>query len=244
MMFGKMENLVIPEGSVVSVACDGITLWRKSKLPIGYTELDYIEVTGSQFIDTGFVPNQDTRFVTELMMVSISGNQNIYGARQNANSADGASRNFAFRVISGKWQPCYGRNLRSTGIQADTTKWHMIDQNKNVCCIYGIDSHDEETITESTTVVDGVAVNVIDEQTFTSPHTFLIGAIRSGSTSPGTLWYTKARFRRSQLYNNGELVRDLFPCLNPDGEAGMYDTVNAVFYGNAGANEFEYVRRV
>jgi hypothetical protein len=30
-------------------------------LPEGYTQLDYIESTGTQYIDTGFKPNQDTK---------------------------------------------------------------------------------------------------------------------------------------------------------------------------------------
>lgn len=236
MNFENVKHLTDGEKSIVRLSIGNGVVWKG--LPEGYTQLNYIEVTGTQFIDTGFIPNQDSRFVCELMMRTVSGNQNIYGCRQNANSADGSSRNFAFRVISGKWQPCYGSKLRSTGIAADTTKWHRIDQNKNICRIYGIDSYDEETITESTTVVDGVAINVIDEQTFTAPHTFLIGGIRSGSSSPGTLYYTKARFRACQLYDNGTLIRDFIPCKNADGEIGMYDTLNAVFYENAGSGVF------
>ena len=236
MSFSNARHLFLDGKDAVRLEIDGGAVWKG--LPSGYKQIDYIEVTGTQFIDTEFIPNQDTRFVSELMMRTISGNQNIYGCRQNANSADGSSRNFAFRVIGGKWQPCYGTKLRSTGIAADTTKWHRIDQNKNICRIYGIDSYDEETITESTTVVDGVAINVIDEQTFTAPHTFLIGGIRSGSSSPGTLYYTKARFRACQLYDNGTLIRDFIPCKNADGEVGMYDTVNAKFYGNAGTGTF------
>lgn len=235
MSFINARHLSIGGKDAVRLEIGGGAVWKG--LPKGYKQIDYIEVTGTQFIDTEFIPNQDTRFVSELMMRTTSGNQSIYGARQNANSADAASRNFAFRVISGKWQPCYGKNLRSTGIAADTKKWHIIDQNKNICRIYGIDEYVEEDVTASTTVVDGVAINVIDEQTFTAPHTLLIGAIRSGSTAPGTLYYTKARYRGCQLYDNGVLIRDFIPCKNADGEVGMYDTVNAKFYGNAGADE-------
>lgn len=236
MSFINARHLSIGGKDAVRLEIGGGAVWKG--LPKGFKQIDCIEVTGTQFIDTEFIPNQDTRFVTELMMRTISGNQSVYGSRQNANSADGSSRNFAFRVISGKWQPCYGQYLRSTGIAADTTKWHIIDHNKNICRIYGIDSYDEETITDSTTVVDGVAINVIEEQTFTAPHTLLIGAIRSGSSSPGSLYYTKARYRGCQLYDNGVLIRDFIPCKNADGEIGMYDTVNAKFYGNAGSGTF------
>jgi hypothetical protein len=38
-------------------------------LPSGYAELDYIEKIDSQYIDTGFKPNQDTRIVIDLDIV-------------------------------------------------------------------------------------------------------------------------------------------------------------------------------
>ena len=35
-------------------------------LPDGYTQLKYIESTGTQYINTGFKPNQDARVVANL----------------------------------------------------------------------------------------------------------------------------------------------------------------------------------
>ena len=34
-----------------------------------YTELEYIQSSGTQYIDTGFKPNQDTRVVTKFDMI-------------------------------------------------------------------------------------------------------------------------------------------------------------------------------
>ena len=34
-------------------------------MPSGYTEVEYIESTGTQYIDTGFTPNQDTRMLLD-----------------------------------------------------------------------------------------------------------------------------------------------------------------------------------
>ena len=36
---------------------------RNAGLPAGYTEVEYIEASGTQFIDTGFVANQDTKII-------------------------------------------------------------------------------------------------------------------------------------------------------------------------------------
>jgi hypothetical protein len=37
-------------------------------LPDGYARLEYLESNGNQFIDTGFVPNQDTRVRAEIVL--------------------------------------------------------------------------------------------------------------------------------------------------------------------------------
>ena len=47
----------------------------------------------------------------------------------------------------------------------------------------------------------------------------------------GKIWYCK-------IYDDDVLVRNFIPCKNPSNEIGMYDTVNDVFYGNAGTDSF------
>ena len=41
-----------------------------------------------------------------------------------------------------------------------------------------------------------------------------------------------------QIYDNGTLIRDFAPCVNPQGEVGLYDKVNKRFYRNEGTGLF------
>ena len=41
-----------------------------------------------------------------------------------------------------------------------------------------------------------------------------------------------------QIYDNDILVRDFVPCINAEGEYGLYDFVNSQFYGNVGTGSF------
>lgn len=41
-----------------------------------------------------------------------------------------------------------------------------------------------------------------------------------------------------QIYDNGTLVRDFWPCYDPDGVACLYDKVEEKYYYNAGTGEF------
>ena len=41
-----------------------------------------------------------------------------------------------------------------------------------------------------------------------------------------------------KIYDNDILVRDFVPCINVEGEYGLYDFVNSQFYGNVGTGSF------
>lgn len=215
MIFDNLKSLVIPEGNVVSVACDGVTLWKKSKLPVGYTELDYIETTGSgqsneggsgQYINTEFVPNQDTRIVCEIMWM---GGMHGFGARSSV-----SNKNFSVRVISDKWQLGYGSGTQG-GTVAAKQDWQIVDINKNQLFVDGEMSAERSYVE------------------FKCTYAAAIGSIRAAA-----VYFGSARYRSCQIYDDGVLVRDFIPCKNPDGKPGMYDLVGGKFYGNAGTGEF------
>ena len=199
------KYIAINNKSVVRLAIGNDVLWKG--LPQNYTYLDYIEATGTQYIDTGFIPNQDTRVVCEFVYKGGSG---IYGAR-NAVS----SRNFSMRVIYNAWQLGYGDGVTTGVIPSDTANWHIADHNKN------------------NLYIDGELAATREYVTFTAPKSITIGAIKAGS-----MYYGKGMYRDFKVYDNDVLVRDMIPCKDPNGNIGMYDTLNAVFYGNAGTDEF------
>lgn len=200
----NVKHLAIDGKSAVRLEINGIVFWKG--LPSGYTPLDYIETTGTQYIDTGFILNQDSRIVCEFMYM---GGNGIYGARNTV-----ATRNFSLRVISGAFQMGYGDGVTTGTIPSDEN-WHVADQNKN------------------NLYIDGELAATRDYVEFTTPKAMAIGAIRAGS-----VYYGEGRYRDCQVYDNGVLVRDFMPCKDPDGNIGMYDTLNAKFYGNAGTGTF------
>lgn len=206
MNLNNTKYLEINNKSIVRLVVNNDVIWKG--LPKGYTELGYIETTGTQWIDTGFIPNQDTRIVCEFIYKGGSG---IYGARTTT-----ASNNFALRVINGSWQTCYSTVLGGSGITSDSADWHIADQNKNMFYI------------------DGVLGYTHEYSTFKAPKSIALGGINANNK----FYYGFGCYRACKIYDNGVLVRDLVPCKNADGEIGMYDTVNAVFHRNSGTDEF------
>lgn len=193
-------------------------------LPDGYTQLQYIESHGTEYIDTGFKPNQNTRLVVDVGeptsgydLPNVS--QCIFGAR-TAPNVD--AYNFFMRS-DGTGNPSlddYGTTRQNTETEFLYDR-ATIDKNKNVTSI------------NSTTYTH-------TEQTFACPYTLYIFGC---NTSDTVTFMCTVRFYSFRIYSSSEdgndlLIRNFIPVKNPDGEYGLYDLVDGKFYSNAGTGAF------
>lgn len=188
------------------------------RLPEGYTEREYIESSGTQYIDTGFKPNQDTRVVVDVYITEqhISSNC-VFGTRSAASSTAPLMLNL--------WSMNTGTAVRFDYFGGNTTsstslvgKRSLVDANKNICTI-------------GDTVLNGTY-----QQGQTKLNLFVLTCNNAGNFN--SKYNTYARLYSCQIYDNGTLIRDYVPCTNPSGEVGLYDLENEEFYGNAGSGAF------
>lgn len=197
----------------VKKAYIGCQSFEPRELPSGYTQVEYIETTGTQYINTGFTPNQNSRVILTLQLTQTS--NNFFGARSSATSN-------AFTMSTVKengvdcWRHGYNTSTINTNVAADTTNKHVVELNKN------------------TMYVDGKLISTQTEATFTCPVAASIGVIRSASN----VYSGGAKFYSCKIWDNGTLVRDYVPCTNSSGVIGMYDVVYSKFYGNSGTGVF------
>lgn len=189
-------------------------VWDKytSSLPDGYTLVEYIESSGTQYIDTGFTPNQDTRVVIDVETTQAT-TAALFGARQGNTTAT-----FCFFNISAtSVRSDYG-TVQDTLAVSSILNRVIIDKNKNVCTYGG------REITQTAS-------------TFNCECSLLL-LTNNYQGSPTGESLTSAKVYSCQIYDNGTLVRDFVPCTNESGEAGLYDCENNVFYANAGTGTF------
>lgn len=181
-----------------------------ARLPDGYTELTYIQSSGTQYIDTGFKPNQDTGIIAKFQLLSSTANQTPIYARTSMNvDAFGV-----FIDVNSKWVADYGTK-RFTGTTSAQSLINL-NFNKNVV------NFNDESYT-------------FDAQTFQSNSNLTI----FGRNTGGTVQYTaKMKLYSCEIYDNGTLIRNFIPCKNPSGTIGLYDIVNGIFYQNAGTGDF------
>ena len=184
-----------------------------------YTQLEHIESSGTQYIDTGFKPNQDTRVVCDFQMTdpSFGAWQSVFAQR----NADGASGQFTMMLRADSvnaWHTAYASQVSYPAFgSAEQTDRVTVDANKNVWTITGTNE---------------IAYN---GTSFQSAYNLYLFACNTG----GSLGYSsKMKLYSCQIYDNDTLVRNFIPAKNSSGAIGLYDKVNNQFYTNAGTGEF------
>ena len=173
-----------------------------------YTRLEYIESTGTQYIDTGFKPNNNTRVIFSGYNTSSSSGW-TFGAWDSS-----SSNQYAFSCL-GTYSFRYGStNTSLTTVPVGALE---VDFNKNRYSMNG-------------------TTGTLSSQTFSCSYTMYLFAINAaGSVSSGKF---TGRIYSCRIYNNGILVRDYIPALRSDGIAGLYDAENDAFYASSGTSNF------
>ena len=183
-----------------------------------YTELTYIQSTGTQYIDTGFKPNQDTRLVMD-----------IVGSTQLAywfgvwNTSFYYQEVYALANDRNSIYYGYGNSGGGTGSTINTQD-HSIEIDKNIIKI------DNATLITTPTYTFQLDYPI-----------FLCCQNRQGTASWGDMGGSGQQFKikKCEIYDNGTLVRQFIPVKRKsDFEICLFDTVSQSFYVNAGTGNF------
>lgn len=185
------------------------------ELPSGYTRLDYIESSGTQYINTGFIPNQDTQVVCNYQAIKTTTNAGggLFGARVSKGNLDYSF--WHYNKDAAVSQDDYNNSIIDT-IPLISNKT-VVNKNKNTTIVGGV------TYTHTYT-------------SFTCTCPLFIFAINTNGSKDSQVAYF--RIYSFKIYDNGTLIRDYYPAVNTSGTAGLYDLVNDVFYTNAGSGSF------
>lgn len=185
-------------------------------LPSGYKRREYIQSSGTQYIDTGFKPNNNTKVVIDFELTENTGkHQIIFGARSSSNSEQYVL-GFTGHRSPAVWRSDFGSNQITFSSNLTWSGNHNATKNGNICTL------DAESVTNTAS-------------TFESTVNLLICA---GNTGGNVDNYTKAKVYFCKIYDNGTLARDFIPCKNASGLVGLWDDVNNTFYSNAGSGTF------
>lgn len=181
-----------------------------SKLPTGYTELEYITSDGGQYIDTGVSPTDALIVKTILRPIkAYMSEYAIFGSEWS---------------LSGFFLMFYQNKIRfhSKGASVDISSFFENKENTIVCAANSIS-------------VNGTNYNLSGTGANSHNSIFIFSVPNEGAFA--------SKRGRFSLYSlemsvSGKVIRKFVPCKNGSGLVGLYDLVNAEFYGNAGTGAF------
>ena len=188
------------------------------RLPLGYIELEYLESTGTQYIDTGIVPDNLTG-LWELSSKRLQAEDYVSSGTRSANVR------FYGYCAAHSPEVSYGRDAYYyTGYRI---------ANWDDYCDYKHNYKNSREITANSHVL---ASNIITISGITS------NIIMFGYSTGATTNVTKCRSRIKylKLTQGQKLVRNFIPALDLTGRPCMFDTVTQQPFYNQGTGEFLY----
>ncbi len=192
-----------------------------SRLPDGYTELEYIQSSGAQYIDTGVVLEygkvSDVRLVLDFECIGDSGGSTRY----IAGTRTAQEKQSFYIVYSANRYFSVGYYNQLFNSSTPYAARHLLDFNRNVCTLDG-------------------AVHTFPAYNISNSYSIYLGTVntKGAPASASNAASFTGRIYSCQIYKNDVLVRDLVPCKNSSGAVGLYDLVNGTFCANAGSGSF------
>ncbi len=202
----------------------------EATLPAGYTALDWIASSGTQYIKTGYIHKANTRVECEVLVYRQGGWAAIFGAR-NDSATYNAYIFFARSIpdITRAGCLCFNR----TGEQTYGGTFPFEQRVRLVCegqqaAWQGLD---DPAITGSITTA-GKADDGVN-----GLYIFNLNRYKGNGDSPDTS-PCAMKLYAFRISEGEAVIHDYVPCRNAAGEAGLYDLAAGAFLGNAGTGVF------
>lgn len=181
------------------------------RLPNGYTQLEYIESSGEQYIDTKISPTQSSKIVLDYLPTEAA-TGGVFGSRIGVGNAA-----FALWIVNATSIEDDYASDRDTIQVNDVLTRTLVDKDGN-SLNYGTLSHEHA------------------KTTFSNQYPIILFGINSAGTVDNRR--VSARLYKCSISNGSVLQREFVPCISPAGNVGLYDVVSKTFYANSGSGAF------
>lgn len=202
---------------VLSDATDGFSVYptfsaiAEVGLPEGYLQLSYIQGSGTQYIDTRFKPNNNTRVVMDVESAA-DGTFAFFGTRDTETT----NAYILWQLSSTSIRSDYGaKQVQQT---VDSTENRVVIDKHEASCMYGLISIENESAT------------------FSCTNNLLLFTTSTGGTVDERK--ASAKLYSCKIYDDDLLIRNFVPVKNDSDQVGLYDLIEEKFYANAGTGAF------
>ena len=185
------------------------------ELPSEYQQVEYIESTGTQYIDTGVIANSTMKIDLKCRCLESSF---VFGSRSSVSSGYSGLTFEESKPVDVRW----GNSILVNDDQ------YVVNQDYRVHIENGNSS------------INNKSSQTSYGNSFFNGNIYLF-AINNNSTSSSInlSQYGKNRIYYFKIYDGNNKIRNFIPCYrNSDNKTGLYDLVNNVFYTNQGTGDF------
>ena len=191
--------------------------WAKSGAPLPYdAEVEYLESTGTQWIDTGKVLSSTGFAYDADILFKRTDNCQVFGGRTVADNSEADS--LSLFIVWGAWRfDNFGYSRSGPVVDTDTR--------------YSV------SLVDGKTTVNGVEVETTVPTGHSSGATVYIFAGHRPQASGGVEFQSSIRLYSLKFYQDGVLAADYRPVRV--GDVGyLYDHVSGQLFGNQGTGDF------
>lgn len=212
--FANAKKIVIPQGEVSIIARGSEILWQKQKYK---QELEYLESTGTQYIDTGLKMTSDYSVELDYQIVSIPKQNERKGLFGGLDTGGVARYGSLVSPTTRMLEYGYGKGNTYYQTKIPTTYRCLLYQNKNK--VY----------------VDNSLIYTFPTVTFAMASNAYLGSFNYTNYTPMLAKYYGAKF-----WDGDTLVRDFIPVLDMNDVPCMYDKVTDTCFYNKGTGQFQF----
>lgn len=180
--------------------------------------VEYIEGTGTQWIDTGITASQNTRIELE---VSFAENSSTYGVMGSRTDKDGIIYNMF--MIKGDIRWDYYKSKTAT------SNSYAINNKVNI----------KQTDTQTTFTIGETTKTLSNSSTeFSIPYNIYLFSVNTAGKADSRC--AKMKLYSFKIYIGTTLARDFVPVLDQSNVPCLYDKVSKTYFYNSGTGTFNY----
>jgi hypothetical protein len=193
-------------GGLIMVGKTNVKVKPNERIKIDYIE--YIQSTGTQYIDTEYFPKENTQFEIDLKDINSSSYESYFGSTYPRLFRSTSSRLELYSISGGNAFSCSLTNRRTLIIN----NTGVYDENMNLLSSSG------KTYTFSGD---------------TKPILIFLSRYNGNPDKYGIYYLYSFK-----IYENNELKHDFKPCKDSNGTICMYDKIEKKYYYNKGTGSF------
>lgn len=228
MLVSNNDKIYAGDVGIIKAYQGDAVIYEKQDTPV-YTELEYLQSTGTQYINTLFSATINTKIDIDFQYTnSTSSNKTrIFGSRKDWN-LNGFYAGTHSNTMGGAYWYLVGDIVND--------RWHVAskksDRNKH-----------NLVLSKQGAYLDNTNIWIPDDVVSSFPAfatIALFGAYEGNGSSTPSIQKGVVIIYKCKIYDNDVLVRDLIPVLDENNVPCMFDKLNKQFYYNAGTGTFLY----